>query len=178
MGLYDDDNESLASGDIALRDYWRAKFNAEMLEQALKTKQPEGAIGMELISALSLLDELLTIYPSHEDLKTWQARAKAIQAKIDPNFSRGSSFTSRCMWNEHSYREAFVGMHCGDMGAGSDDWELAYDCYRTAGQKLEFLNKRITAGEHVEGWPPETVAWIQEQYPSALRKEEAAGKKR
>ena len=178
MGLYDDDDQRLESGDIAVRDYWRAKFNAEMLEQALKTRQAEGAIGMELISSLSLLEELLATYPSHQDLQAWRTRAKTIQDKMGPDFQRGGSFTSRCLWNEHSYREAFVGMHCGDMGAASDDWELAFDCYRTAGQKLEFLNNRIQSGEHVEGWPAETVAWIQEQLPIAQQKQEAAGKKR
>ncbi len=166
MGLYDDDDKSLESGDIALRDYWRAKFNAEMLEQALKTRQPEGAIGMELISTLSFLDELLTAtYPSHQDLQAWRARAKTIQDKMGPDFQRSGSFTSRCMWNEHSYREAFVGMHCGDMGADLDDWELAFDwggLPDRPGRKLEFLcNNRIQSGEHVEGWPAETRShWI------------------
>ena len=111
--------------------------------------------------------------------KAWRTRAKAIQDKLI-RISNGTSFTSRCMWNEHSYREAFVGIHCGDIGAASGrlgpGTRLLQHGQR---QKLEFLNKRIKSGEHVEGLARrETVAWIQEQYPVALQKEEAARKKR
>ena len=162
MGLYDDDNEAVTSGALKLLDYWRAKFNAEQLEEAIKTRQPEGAIGLELVSVVSLLDDLLKTYPNHDELKAWRERALAVQKRIDPNASRNDGFDSRCVWHEHSYREAWVGYHCGKLAEQEGDSAFAADCYRTARQKLGYLTGRLDSSERVGDWPPSVPLWIRE----------------
>ena len=48
-GLYDDEkkDKEMTKGDIMAQDYWFTKFDAMMLELALKTHQPEGRIGLD-----------------------------------------------------------------------------------------------------------------------------------
>ena len=84
-GLYDDDTKDVTSGDLADQDYWWAKFDSQMLELALKQKQPEGRIGLNLASSINRLNDLIKKYPKHEDLKKWKVRDEEIQKKIDPN---------------------------------------------------------------------------------------------
>ncbi|MES2459325.1 MAG: hypothetical protein V4671_01990 [Armatimonadota bacterium] len=162
MGLYDQDNKAVTSGALKLLDYWRAKFNAEQLEEALKTRQPEGVIGLELVSAVSLLDDLLKTYPNHEELKGWRERAMAVQAMIDPEASRRESFDGRNLWHEHSYREAYVGYYSGQFAEKEGDSGFAKDGYRTALQKLSYLAGRLEANDRVADWPTSVPAWIRE----------------
>jgi quinol monooxygenase YgiN len=171
MGLYDDDNAAVTTGELKLRDYWRAKFNDQMLDQALKSRQDEGAIGYTLIGSVSLLDELLKTYPNHEDLKKWKQKAVTIQGKIGPDFNRSGGFTKSCVWNEHSYQEAYVGYHCGKMFAANNEWAEAYDCYRTAAQKLNFLQDRT------EAWPADAVAFVKEKNSEVETLRDEMGKK-
>lgn len=162
MGLYDDDNKALTNGPIKLLDYWRAKFNAEQLEEALRTRQAEGAIGLELVGVISLLDDLRKTYPNHEQLTAWRERALAVQKMIDPNASRTDGFDGRCVWHEHSYREAWVGYHCGKLAEQEGDSAFAADCYRTALQKVGYLAGRLDSNERVADWPPSVPVWIRE----------------
>lgn len=177
MGLYND-NETTTSGDLRSRDYWRARFNADMLEQALATRQPEGRIGYELIGAISVLDDLLKTWPNHSGLRQWRDRAVAVQKQVDPNADRQAPFTGRCLWNEHSYQEAFVGHHCGKLFADNLEYGEAFDCFRTAAQKLEFLSRRLDENDHVDGWPTDIVAWIRQVRPEVESLREEMGKKR
>ena len=172
MGLYDDDNAAVTTGDLAIRDYWRAKFNDLMLDQALKSRQAEGAIGMELVSAVRLLDGLLAIYPNHADLKKWKQKAVMIQGKIGPDFERSAGFTMNCVWNQHSYQEAYVGYNCGQLFGQQNNWPEAFDCFRTAAQKLDFLQDKV------QDWPPEIAAWVKEKKPEVDRLRDEAVKRR
>src|SRR5580704_19194963 len=43
-GHYDSDATSIKSGPILDRDYWRAKWDSMRLEDAIKERQPEGAV--------------------------------------------------------------------------------------------------------------------------------------
>jgi hypothetical protein len=172
MGLYDDDNAAVTTGDLAIRDYWRAKFNDMMLDQALKSKQAEGPIAYNLVSGVKLLDELLATYPNHEGLKKWKQKAVMIQGKIGPDFDRTGGFTKNCLWNEHSYQEAFVGYNCGQLFGQENNWPEAYDCFRTAAQKLDFLQDKV------EQWPPADAAWVKEKKPEVDRLRDEASKKK
>jgi hypothetical protein len=163
MGLYDEDNKAVTQGDLKLLDFWRAKFNAEQMEEAIKTRQPEGVIGLELVSALSLLNDLLKTYPNHEALKAWRERAAAVQAMIDPDASRRESFDGRCLWHEHSYREAYVGYYAGQIAEREGDSTFAGDAYRTALQKLNYLHGRLEANDRVSDWPASVTDWVREK---------------
>jgi hypothetical protein len=177
LGLYND-NETTTSGDLKSRDYWRARFNAEMLEQALTTRQPEGRIGFELIGAISVLDDLLKVWPNHSSLQQWHERASAVRKQVDPNADRQAPFTGRCMWNEHSYQEAFVGYHSGKLFAAELEYGEAFESFRTASQKLDVLTRRLDENDHVDGWPAEIVAWIRQVKPEVEQLREETSKKR
>ena len=164
MGLYDQTDAALTSGELPLLDYWRAHFDATMLETAVTTRQPEGRIGLELASAIRLLDSLLARYPRHERLLGWRTRATAIAKQVDPNAARSSAFTGACLWGEHSYREAWVNLECARVARAHAEHALARDCERTARQKLESLHRRVTAGESIEGWPAEALTWIRDRH--------------
>src|SRR5438270_6895964 len=87
--LYSSDSTSVKGGDLLDRDYWRAKFDSIRLDEAIRERQPEGALLLAVISQTNLLDELVKKYPNHQDLKTWKAHAEEIKGKIDPNANRG-----------------------------------------------------------------------------------------
>jgi hypothetical protein len=74
-GLYDSDATSIKGGPSLDRDYWRAKWDSMRLEDALKERQPEGAVLIAVIGQIQLLDELIKKYPNDQELKDWKARA-------------------------------------------------------------------------------------------------------
>src|SRR5438270_7726668 len=82
-GLYADEAKDKTSGDIKDRDYWQSKWDAKMLEDAIKTRQPEGPISVNVESSLRNLEALEKKYPKHEDIKKWQARFEEIKGKLD-----------------------------------------------------------------------------------------------
>lgn len=164
MGLYDRTDADLLGGELPLLDYWRARFDAAMLDTAIATRQPEGRIGLELANAIRLVDSLLDRYPRHAELLAWRNRAAAVLRQIDPNASRSVAFTPRCLWGEHAYREAWVNVECARVAGAKGDHVLARDCERTARQKLEGLARRVAGSQAAHEWPPEIVAWIRERW--------------
>src|SRR5271155_4772897 len=109
-GLYGDGNKSVTSGELNEQDYWWAKFDATMLELAIKTHQPEGRISVETENSIRRLDDLTKKYPKHEEIAKWLARAKQVEAKVDPNAPRGASFTEDCPWNESNFAQLWVNL--------------------------------------------------------------------
>ena len=102
-GLYAAEAKSQTSGPIKSRDYWQSKFNAEQLEQAIKDHQPEGAIGLMLISDIRLLDDVLKDHPNHAEVKAWKTRAVQVQKMIGDNFNRRDTrFKPGCLWDNDS----------------------------------------------------------------------------
>src|ERR1700712_522599 len=97
-GLYADDTKDKTTGDLADQDYWWAKWDAKMLEEAIKSRQPEGRIGVDLASSIRRLNDLEKKYPKHEEIKKMKKRAEEVEAKIDPNASRGASFQPGFPW--------------------------------------------------------------------------------
>jgi hypothetical protein len=175
-GLYDDD-KNVTSGDLKDRDYWRAKWADERIDEAIKERQPEGAIGMELISQVNLLDGLIKDHPKHEQLQKWKAHAVSIQKKIGEDFNRSDSFKPGCLWNEYAYREAYVGLNCGKVAAADKDWPMAADCFRESAKQLGFLQKRLENNERTANWPPEFVKWINDTKPEVEQLRDDAAKK-
>src|SRR5437016_1192311 len=97
-GLYDDETKDATTGDFNDQDYWWAKFDAMMLELAIKQHQPEGRIGLQLVPAMKRLEQLSKKYPKHKEIAKWKARAEAVQEKIDPNADRNKYFGPECPW--------------------------------------------------------------------------------
>lgn len=159
-GLYDSDATSVTGGELKDRDYWRASWDAMQLEEALKERQPEGAVLLAVISELQLLDELEKTYPNDNDLKKWQARAQDVQAKIDPNANRSDAFKPGSLWAEGNYKEAYVNYHYAKVGIAQQDWAAAHDGLRYAEMNLVFLRERIARKERVSAWPEGAAQWV------------------
>src|SRR4051794_21713172 len=71
-GLFADDIKEQKTGDIRLLDYWHAKFEYLKLQEAVKTRQPEGTIAVSLGSFGRDVDELIKKAPMHDELKKWK----------------------------------------------------------------------------------------------------------
>jgi hypothetical protein len=174
-GLYDNDKAKVTQGDVKDIDYWNTKWNMERLEEAIQSHQPEGAIAVEVGSLVRNLDDLLKTYPNHEGIKTWRARAGAVQDKLDPNANRSESFREGCLWAEGNYRLAYATFGAGKMAVADKDWESAHDWLKMASENLGFLEDRLKKQDRVANWPPEFVAWIKAIRPelNTLRAEVA-----
>jgi len=159
-GLYDSDSTSIKSGPILDRDYWRAKWNSTQLDEAIKQKQPEGAILMAVISQIQLLDDLIKKYPNDEDLKKWKAQAEEVQAKISPDANRRDEFKAGCLWDDVNYREAYVNYNYAKLAIEQGNWDAAHDGLSYAQRNLEPLQKRIKDNDRVSAWPEGAAKWV------------------
>lgn len=159
-GLYDDDTAKITGGDILDIDYWNAKWNYERMDEAIKSRQPEGAIAVEVGSLVRDLDELSKKYSNDTELKKWHDHAAEVEAKIDPNANRSASFNEGCLWKEGNYRLAYISYGAGKMAEDAKHWADAHDWLRMAIQNLGFLQDRLAKNDRVVNWPPEFVTWI------------------
>jgi hypothetical protein len=164
-GLYDDDKTKITQGDIKDIDYWNTKWNMERLEEAIKSRQPEGAIAVEVGSLVRNLDDLVKNYPNHEGIKKWRARAGEVQDKLDPNANRSESFREGCLWAEGNYRLAYATYGAGKMAAADKNWEDANGWLKMASENLGFLEDRLKKQDRVANWPPEFADWIKATRP-------------
>jgi hypothetical protein len=173
-GLYANDAASMTSGAIASRDYWQSKFNADQLEQAIKDHQPEGAIALQLISAVELVDGLLKQYPNHTELKAWHDRFTAVRKQIGDNFDRSAEFKPGCLWNQDSYMQAYVGYNTAKTAMASNDQELAF---MMSGLALDKVNILTDPNEdRMADYPADAKAWIKQIKPELEGIHESSGK--
>lgn len=160
--LYASDSTGLKTGDMVDRDYWRAKWDSIRLDEAIKERQPEGAILMSVISETNLLDELIAKYPNYADFKTWKAHAESIKGKISSNANRGESFKPGSIWNEYNYKEAYVNYNYAKAAIDKKDWAAAHDGLNYADKNLGFLVERIKKNDRVAAWPDGAAKWVQD----------------
>jgi hypothetical protein len=159
-GLYDSDATDINGGPILDRDYWRANWNSMRMDDAIKEHQPEGAILMQVIGQLQLLNDLIKKYPNDEDLKKWLTQAKDVQAKIDPNANRTDELKAGCLWSEINYREAYVNYNYARTAIDQKNWDAAHDGIVYAQRNLEPLQQRIKDNDRVNAWPEGAAKWV------------------
>lgn len=176
-GLYDSDATSIKGGPILDRDYWRAKWDSMRLEDALKERQPEGAVLIAVIGQIQLLDELIKKYPNDQELKDWKARAVEIQGKIDPNANRSDQFKDGCLWGETNYREAYVNYNYAKLAIQQQNWDTAKDGLNYAEQNFTILQERIKNNDRVSAWPPGAADWITRTAPELAQMKEQVNAK-
>ena len=162
-GLFADDGKDVKTGDVRNLDYWFLKFDVMTLEDALKTRQPEGMIGVQCGSMIRSADDLIKLYPNHQDLKKWRARAQEINEKIDPDAPRSGSWKKGCAWNDGDYREAWASYGAGKTAYADKEWDEAELRLRFALEKFAFVDKRL------ENFSEETQAWIKEAEADARK---------
>ena len=159
LGLYASDATAMTKGPIKSRDYWQSKFNAEQLEEAIKEHEPEGAIALQLISALDLVNGLLKQYPNHEELKAWNARFLQVQKQIGDHFDRSAEFKPGCLWNADSYIQAYVGYNTAKTALADNDQELAFEMSGLALGKVNYLTA-ASDSDPMADYPEAARGWI------------------
>ena len=175
--LYSDDATSVTGGPLLDRDYWRASWDSMRLEDALKERQPEGAILIAVIGQIQLLDELIKKYPNDADFKKWKARAEEIKAKIDPDADRRAEFKPGCLWNEGNYKEAYVNVNYAKTAIDKQDWAAAKDGLNYAERNLGFLRQRIKNNDRVAAWPAGAADWVTQASEEVAKETELVNSK-
>jgi hypothetical protein len=163
IGLYDSDAPEVTTGELNSQDYWWTKFDAMMLEIALKQRQPEGRIGIDLAIALRRIDDLQKKYPKHDEIKKWRARFEEVQSKIDPNANRGDSFTTECPWDESNFAQLWVNFHWAKVAADQKDWTTAVSCLQNVEQNYEIM----LAPDRMKDYPADLRKWVIDSKPEA-----------
>jgi hypothetical protein len=171
MGLYDDDNASVTSGDLGNKDYWYSKAHNEALEQALKSKQPEGFIKDLLPEVIKAHDAVLKTYPNHEDVKKWKAKATTIQGKINPK-ADWSGAKPGFGWdiNNSPLIHGWVEYHWMKWAQAAGEKRTAYEQAQSATNHLGDYG----AKKFYKGWPDDLKAWVDK----ALEEADAVYQKR
>ena len=163
IGLYDGNDAEITGGELNSQDYWWTKYDAMMLEIALKQHQPEGHIGMNLAIALRRIDDLLKKYPKHEEILKWKAHFEDIQSKVDPNASRGASFGPECPWDEANFAQLWVNFHWAKVVADQKDWSTAQSCLQNCEQNYDIM----LAPDRMKNYPDDLRNWVKDSKPEA-----------
>lgn len=161
MGLYDSDSGDIATGDLNSQDYWWTKYDAAMLDLALKQHQPEGRIGVNLAIALRRIDDLQKKYPKHEQIKKWKTRFEEIQGKINPNANRSDSFTTECPWDESNFAQLWVNEHWVKFLVEQKNWKDAEPLLSNIRQNYEIM----LAPDRMKNYPEDLRKWVTESKP-------------
>jgi hypothetical protein len=155
-GLYGDEAKNATSGELNDQDYWWTKFDAMMLDIALKQHQPEGRIGLNLASSSKRLDDLAKKYPKHEEIQKWKQHAEEVQSKIDPNADRSKPFGPECPWDESNFAQLWVNLHWARVAFDAKDYTTALSCLQNVMQNYEIMLRP----DRMKDYPEELRKWI------------------
>jgi len=175
-GLYADDTKDKTTGDLNDQDYWWAKWDAKNLEDAIKSRQPEGRIGISIASSLrDRLEPLSKKYPKHEEIAKWKARFEEVEKKIDPNANRGDSWKPGFPWDMSNYAQAWVNYQHAQMMVAENDREHAIGLLQNVVQNLRLISEREDT--LFKDLPEECHTFIKETKPKAEKQLEELKKK-
>jgi hypothetical protein len=162
-GLYGDEAKNTTSGELNDQDYWWTKFDAMMLDIALKQHQPEGRIGLNLASSSKRLDDLAKKYPKHEEIQKWKQHAEEVQSKIDPNADHGKPFGPECPWDESNFAQLWVNLHWARVAFDAKDYTTALSCLQSVMQNYEIMLRP----DRMKDYPEELRKWVVDSKPEA-----------
>ena len=154
MGLYDDDNKAVTSGDVLDVVYWQTKFAAMKLDAALATRQPEYPIRLLTAEVVNGCADVLKTFPNHEDVQKWQEKAKAIAAKVDPNAPSADFKSNFAHWKDYAYEAGWRHYHVAKMALADDDKALARS------HASEGVKQLTRAVDRMVEWPEDVRAWV------------------
>jgi hypothetical protein len=174
QGLYGDEGKNVSSGDLNDQDYWWAKFDAMMLELAIKEHQPEGHIAVDLASSIRRLDELSKKYPKHQEIAKMKARAREVDSKINPDAPRGGSFGPECPWDEANFAQLWVNLHWAKTAFAVKDYNTAYSDLQNVMQNYQFMLKP----DRMKNYPEDLRKWVVDSKPEADQLYKAVKEKR
>jgi hypothetical protein len=163
QGLYGDEGKNVTTGDLNNQDYWWAKYDAMMLELAIKTHQPEGHIAVDLASSIRRLDDLSKQFPKHQEIAKWKARAAEVDSKINPNAPRGASFTSDCPWDEANFAQLWVNLHWAKVAYDARDFNTAQSDMQNVMQNFAIM----LAPDRMKNYPEDLRKYVVDSKPEA-----------
>ncbi|MFO0569387.1 MAG: hypothetical protein U0263_27255 [Polyangiaceae bacterium] len=161
MGLYDDDNNAVTSGDQNDKEYWYSKAHAEALDLALKQKQPEGAIKDFLAEAIKVHDAALAKFPNHAEVKAWKEKAETIKSKINPK-AEWDRWKPDWPWDS-PFLHGWVEYNWAVCARAAGDWATVYEQARAADNHLGDYG----AKKHYKSWSEDLRAWVDRAYDHA-----------
>jgi hypothetical protein len=163
QGLYGDEGKNATSGDLNNQDYWWAKYDAMMLEIAIKQHQPEGRISVDLGSSIRRLDDLSKKFPKHQEIAKWKARAEEVESKINPNANRREQFTVDCPWDEANFAQLWVNLHWAKVAFDAKDYSTALSCMQNVMQNYQIM----LAPDRMKHYPDELRKYVVDSKPGA-----------
>jgi len=172
MGLYDDDNAAIPSGDVADVMYWQTKFAHLKLEAALKSRQPEHAIRGIIPSVVNGAADVLKTFPNHTDVKAWNDKAKMIDGKIDPNAAPAEFKGDFAHWKDYAYEAGWRHYHVAKMAADKLDWSVA------AGHASDAVTQLTRARDRMPAWPADVQQFVTQALPEMEKLRDDAKAKR
>lgn len=162
-GLYEDDAKNVKSGDLNDRDYWQAKWDMMMLDYAIKQRQPEGKIGLNLVSTVRNLEDLKKKYPKHEDIAQMLEKAESVQKKIDPNANRNADWKPGCPWDEANFAQLWINWHAAKAAAAEKEYDKAYGYMTNVRQNYNLLS----APDRLKDYPDELKKFFDDTKPES-----------
>jgi hypothetical protein len=163
QGLYADETKNATSGDLNNQDYWWAKFDAMMLEIAIKQHQPEGHIAVDLASSIRRLEDLSKKFPKHQEIAKWKARALEVDSKINPNADRRASFSAECPWDESNFAQLWVNLHWAKIAYEQHDNATALSCMQNVMQNYQIM----MAPDRMKNYPEDLRKYVVDNKPEA-----------
>ena len=148
----------VAGGDLNNQDYWWARFDDMMLDYAVKARQPEGRIDVQLAGAIKRLDDLLKKYPNHEGLKKMKEHADGIKALIDPKADRTQPFAPEVPWEEANFAQLWVNLHHAQAAHAKKDDATASGLLSNIRQNQEILLKP----DRLKQYPADLKKWVED----------------
>jgi hypothetical protein len=161
--LYGDDAKNATSGELNDQDYWWAKFDDMMLALAIKQRQPEGKIGLNLASSIRRLDDLVKKFPKHEEIRKMKQHADEVNGKISPDASRGGSFNPGCPWEEANFAQLWVNLHWARTAVKANDSNTALSCMQNVMQNYAIMLKP----DRMKDYPEDLRKWVMDSKAEA-----------
>jgi hypothetical protein len=164
----------VTKGDLDNQDYWWARYDDMMLDVALKARQPEGSIDLELVGTLKRLADLTAQFPNHEGIKQMKEHAEGVKAKIDPKANRGGGFSPDVPWEEANFAQLWVNLHWAHAAHEHKNDAAAAGMLGSIAQNQQLL----LAANRMKDYPPELKKWVEDSKPDLERlgKEVKAGR--
>lgn len=160
-GLYEDDKK-VTKGDLPDQNYWRARWDAKMLDLAIEQRQPEGKIGLNLATMIRNLEDLEKKYPKHEEIKAIKAKAEGVQKKIDPNANRTDEWKPGFPWDESNFSQLWVNWNTVQGLLKNNDKPKAYTLMTNVMQ-----NFNVITAEQIKDYPADLKKWFEDTKPEA-----------
>jgi hypothetical protein len=163
MGLYDDENAGVTSGDYHGEELFTAKATAWMLHDAVVSGQPREALLWWLPTGLEKIDAALNVYPNHEDLLHWKGEGERL-LREETRPERPVTWKSGFPWAQDKFRAGFAALEYARFAHDYGDQGIAYvqarkaktnlaDCHSTADwptDKQTLLADGIREAEEIE----------------------------